>query len=376
MTIRPDDGLDYIDTDPPGPGEMVPVAPGVYWLRMTLPMALDHINLWLLEDTDPKTGDPCWTAVDTGMATRRTREDWHSLFDGPARGRRFRRLIVTHYHPDHFGLAGWLRETFGVEVMMTETEWLTANLLVRLTDDAFAASQDRYFQRHGVDQAVRDFHRENGNPYAKGVAAPPDRITRIRGGDTIVTGDNRWRVIIATGHAPEMACLYNEATGVIISGDQILPQISPVVSIWWYKAGVLPLADFLDSLTVLDALPDETLVLPSHRQPFRGLRRRVRQLMDHHDARLDDLRRAMADGAAHSVADLLPAMFRRALNPMNMLFAIGEAAAHVEHLVTQGEAVEEPDDAGRSLYRATAALRTPGRPHETLPIPALERLHE
>ena len=374
MKMPPDDGLDYINLAPPEPGQMVLVAPGIHWIRMPLPLELDHINLWFLEDREPVTGEPTWTIVDTGMATGLTKDLWRQLLDGPAADRRFTRLIVTHYHPDHFGLAGWLREEFGVVVLMTELEWTTGNLLARVSGEEFAKSQDRFFARHGVSQDVRDFHMGNGNPYTKGLSKPPDRFQQLEDGEVLEIGGEEWRILTATGHAPELACLYNPAKSVLISADQILPQITPIVSVWWYKAGMQPLQDFLDSLRKVRTIPDDVIVLPSHRQPFKGLHKRIAQLGDHHEDRLDDLRHALSGGNPSSVAALVPAMFRRDLNPMNMLFAVGEALAHIEHLIELGEVVEDQGPDGTSLYRAVAPL--PTSPNQTTRLVDPEGLHE
>ena len=352
-----DDGLDYIDRNPPGPGELVEISPGIHWVRMPLPMALDHINLWLLEDTAPD-GAPAWTIIDTGMGTGLTKKLWTSLFDGPAAARRPTQLIATHYHPDHCGLAGWLCETYGMRFRMTESEWMIASLLWRVSDQDYADSQDTFFARYGVAQDVRDFHRVRGNEYRNSIGKPPARFDPIRNTGTLSIGGKDWSIITCGGHTTDHACLYCRETGVLISGDQVLPQISPIISVWWYKDGLSPLPDYLEGLGRLRALPEDTLVLPSHRQPFRGLHRRIDQLSQHHDDRLDDLRRAITANGTLSSIEAAGILFPRPLDPMNMLFATGETIAHLEHLVRLGE-VEKAECEGSPVSYRVANTRGP-----------------
>ncbi len=362
MNTHRDDGLDYLDIDPPQAGDLVEVAPGIHWVRMPLPLALDHINLWLLEDTDPADGSPTWTIIDTGMGTRLTKEIWRTLLEGPAAGRRPAQLIATHYHPDHCGLAGWLTQTYGLKFRMTEGEWMIASLLWRVPDEDYAGSQDRFFARYGIPDEVRTFHREKGNEYRNGVGHPPEGFEPVRNGGTLRIGGREWSVITCGGHTTDHACLYCPELDVLISGDQVLPQISPIISVWWYKEGLSPLPDYLDGLSRLRTLPAGTLVLPSHRQPFHGLHTRIDQLSQHHADRLDDLRRGFAAVSAMAASDAVKILFPRPLDAMNMLFAAGETIAHLEHLVRLGELEKDTPSNAAISYKATPSMP----PHEDI----------
>ncbi len=337
--------------DAPRPAEMIEVAPGVHWVRMPMPLALDHINLWLIEDGDR------WTVIDSGLGREETCALWQRIFDGPARGRRPARLICTHYHPDHFGLSGWLARTFGVEVMMTETEWVIGTLLQRLSDESFAAGQDAFFAKHGLAPEMRKWFLGIGNNYRKRVLPSPERFTRIRDGDAVTIGEHAWQVITVEGHAAQQACLHCRELGVLISGDQVLPEITPNISVHWFKSGSRPLADFLVSLGRLEDLPEDTLVLPSHKLPFLGLRTRIRELRWHHAARLAELEAALLDGEARTAAEVLPALFHHRLLTVaegrdlhHMMFAIGEAVAHLDHLVDEGRLTSRTRADGVSVY--------------------------
>ena len=313
---------------PPQPGETVPIAPGVLWLRMPLPFALDHINLWLLPDGEG------WTIVDAGYAMPETRALWERIFAERLDGAAVGRVIVTHYHPDHIGLADWLCERWRVRLWTTEKEWLHARVMSRESDD-FAASRREFARRAGLDAASSELFGEHGKGYLRGVPSVPSSYERLADGMTVAIGGREWRVIVGEGHAPELACLYCAEAGVLISGDQVLPRISPNVSVQAHEPDGDPLARYLVSLAKLRAaVPPETLVLPSHNLPFVGLHARIDALAAHHQARCEEILAACA--TARSAVDLLPLLFRRPLDRHQTAFALGEALAHLHYLMVRG----------------------------------------
>ncbi|MGH7060811.1 MAG: MBL fold metallo-hydrolase [Stellaceae bacterium] len=330
---------------PPGPGEVLAIAPGVHWLRMPLPFALDHINLWLLED------GPSWTIVDCGYATAETRTLWEQIFTRHLDGRPVGRVIVTHYHPDHVGLAGSLTERWQVPLLMTEKEWLHARVMSRESDD-FLSLRRGFARRAGLDQAAGEVFAEHGKGYRRGVPSVPPLYRRLEDGMAVSIGGRQWRVIVGEGHAPELACLYCAETGALISGDQVLPRISPNVSVQAHEPDGDPLARFLRSLDKLRAtLPPETLVLPSHNLPFFGLHTRLDELAAHHRARCSEVLAACA--VPQSAVDLLPVLFRRPLDRHQTAFALGEALAHLHYLTAQGALARELDTDGVYRFRAS-----------------------
>ncbi len=317
----------------PKPGETLAVAPGVWWLRMPLPFALDHINLWLLED------GLGWTIVDTGYASAETKELWKRIFAERLGGLPVTRVIVTHYHPDHIGLAGWLAEHWQAPLWITEKEWLFARVMSRGADD-FGPLRRSFAHRAGLSHEASGLFGERENSYRRGVPSVPASFQRLADGRAVKIGGREWRVIVGEGHAPELACLYCSETGVLISGDQVLPKISPNVSVQAHEPDGDPLARFLSSLAKLrEAVPAEALVLPSHNLPFFGLHTRIESLTVHHRARCDEVMAACE--RPKSAVELLPVLFRRSLDRHQMAFALGEALAHLHYLMYQGALVRE-----------------------------------
>lgn len=335
--------LSYPFEGRPEPAAVKEVAPGVLWIRMSLPFALNHINLWALEDGDG------WTLVDTGISDDLTRDLWGQLFAGPLGGRKVRRLIVTHFHPDHAGLAGWLTERFGIELWMTRAEWLYARMLFTDTGAEMLEQQVAFYRKAAAPADYLEGVRRSGPTYAKRVSPIPRAYRRIRDGDDISIGGRRWRVVIGLGHAPEHACLFCEAENLLIAGDMVLPRISPNVSVWANEPDGNPLADFLSSLQGIRALPAETLVLPSHNEPFRGLRERIDELGEHHEERLDKLTSLM-DGPK-TVMEIARGLFTRPLDQHQTGFAIGETLSHLHLLKARGGTVREFAADGSWRYR-------------------------
>ena len=321
--------LEFPHRDAPAPGTVRELAPGVLWLRMALPFALDHINLWLLADGEG------WTIVDTGLGDAPTRARWEEIFAGVIGARPVRRVLVTHYHPDHAGNAGWLCARFGSLLWMAQAEFLTAHAVREGVAGYVPGSTLALFRANGLDEARFAQMATRGNIYRRQVPEFPDSYRRIMDGERIAIGARNWRVIAGYGHAPEHASLYCEELGLCISGDMLLPSISTNVSVWAIDPEGDPLGQFLHSIQRYRELPGETLVLPSHGLPFRGAHKRVRQLEAHHEARLAELMEACAE-APRSAAEVLELLFRRKLDAHQMFFAMGEAIAHLHCLERAG----------------------------------------
>jgi glyoxylase-like metal-dependent hydrolase (beta-lactamase superfamily II) len=337
----------------PEPGRTLDVAPGVRWLRMALPFALNHINLWLLQDeVDGRAG---WTAVDCGVANDDTRARWRQLLDDGLQGQPLLRVIVTHMHPDHVGLAHWLTQTHGCRLWMSAADYQTARLATVSTSGVGGDAAAAFFARHGLtDPAALDGVRQRRNHFSSLVPAMPEAYHRLLDGQVLHIGGHAWTCIAGYGHAPEHMALHAPDLGVLISGDMVLPTISTNVSVSNVEPEGDPLALYLQSIARLRALPADTLVLPSHGRPFVGLHERITQLERHHDERLDDALQACRQ-RPQSAADLLPVLFKRALDLHQTTFAMGEAVAHLHALQARGSVSAVLDSDGVMRFAATGA---------------------
>ncbi len=328
----------------PGPGRVADIVPGVRWLRMGLPFALDHINLWLLEDRID--GVDGWTIVDCGITNDATREAWEQVFARELQGRPVLRVIATHMHPDHIGLAHWLTERWNCRLWISATDFNGARLASQSTTGFGGERAAAFFASHGMtDPEAIAKVRARANYYAGMVPKVPDNYRRLMDGMVVDIGGRAWRCIAGYGHAPEHMALACEELKLLISGDMVLPRISTNVSVYDLEPESDPLTLYLDSLSRYESLAADTLVLPSHGKPFTGLQARIRQLREHHDERLADVMSSCAAKPCHA-ADLLDVLFRRKLDLHQTTFAMGEAVAHLHALWYQGQLVRTRGDDG------------------------------
>lgn len=337
----------------PSAGETLEVAPGVRWIRMALPFALDHINLWLLEDEiDGVAG---WTVVDCCIDRDTARAQWEQIFETQLAGRPILRVVVTHMHPDHIGLAHWLCERWKAPLWISSTDYHVARVLSTAGDTlAGGPAAAAFFATHGLSdpQAVAKI-RARTSYYNQMVPAVPDRFVRMMDGDELHIGGHRWRCIAGYGHAPEHIALFCEtlewgngasaaspapgpARGVLLGGDMMLPRISTNVSVHAGEPEANPLRLFLTSLERYRELPAGALGLPAHGKPFTGIHTRVRQLQDHHRDRLAELLAACAQ-QPHTATEALPILFKRELDLHQLTFALGETIAHLHLLWLSGQ---------------------------------------
>lgn len=309
----------------PQPGALHRVCPGVFWLRMKLPFALNHINLWLLEDGEG------WTIIDCGIASDETRANWEHIFSHHLNGKPVVRVIATHCHPDHLGLAEWLCERWHAPLWMSAGEYAFGRIMQAGLPGLDWASMVPHFQRNGVlDPQIIDQLSERIDYYSNLVPAIPTSFVRMRDQDSIRIGVHVWHVLTGFGHSPEHVSLFCDELNCLVSGDMMLPRISTNVSVWASEPLGNPLQMFLDSLDQYCALDLNVLVLPSHGKPFRGLHIRIQQLINHHRDRLAELLQACK--TPQSASDVIPVLFPRQLDAHQLTFAFGEALAHCHYL--------------------------------------------
>lgn len=333
----PRHNLDFLGGEPPAPGTVRTLVEGVLWARMPLPMELNHINVWLLDDGDS------WTLVDTGVADGPSRSAWARLEDEALGGRRIGRIVVTHDHPDHMGLAPWLADRHGAEVWMSETAHRSCGEFLHTGPEVVRARIRAFLRSHGValppeaSATSKADHRAWFGGLPELDRAPAD-------GELLRAGAYSWQLIETAGHCRGHLCLWQPELSLLVSGDQVLPSISPNVSVLSSRPDDDPLRDFLASLERLDACGPDTLVLPSHGRPFLGLQRRTADLRRHHHEQLDVLRRLFTE--PRTAAEALPALFGRTLRGFHRMLALGEAVAHLNYLRARGEFTRTLDGEG------------------------------
>ena len=342
---RPGQGLEYPFGLRPENGQVLEVVPGVLWARLKLPFQLNHINLWLLEDGDG------WTVIDTGVRDEPTADAWKALLAGPMGGRPVKRVIVTHLHPDHVGMAGWLVRRFDCMLWMSRTDYLMCRSLVADTGQEAPKEGVRFYHAAGFTDEMLEMYRTRFGGFGKGVYTLPSSYRRLVDREEIEIGGRAWQVVVGRGHAPEHACLWCRELNLFISGDQILPRISSNVSLFPTEPEADPLSDWLQSCAMLrDLLPEDVLVLPSHNEPFRGARTRLQELIDEHESNLDKLVVLCAE--PKRAVDCFPALFRARITAGNYGMATGESLAHLNCLLYRGRLKKRTGDDGVDWYQA------------------------
>jgi glyoxylase-like metal-dependent hydrolase (beta-lactamase superfamily II) len=341
-------GLVFPFTDKPADGQGIQVAESIEWFRLSLPFALDHVNSWLLGEA----GDQ--VLVDTGVANEETRALWRKNLSPLASDESappVETLLITHFHPDHMGLAGWFQQS-GSRLLGTKVETEFSRLLWHIEDQEYADFYADWYSRNGIPESTIATVRKNANTYKKLIHRPPakEAWTLLEEGERVVLGGHEYEVMIGRGHAPYMIMLYRAADHVLIAADQVLPSITPNVSVMPREVDSNPLKSFLDSLLRLRELPEDTLVLPSHGDPFRGLWVKLDALAAHHDQRLEEVLGAC--GRRQSAFDLFGVLFRRELDAQQTSFALGESLAHLHFLEARGELRREVADGVVYFIRA------------------------
>ena len=339
-------GLTYpFGATEPASGGTMRVAPGIDWVRLKVPGPLKHVNCWLLQDHDGVA------LVDTGVNTAHARDAWKAVFKGPLAGVRITKMIGTHFHPDHIGLAGWMCRHHDAPLVMTRGEWLTARMLLADARDTVPDEQIAFWRGSGWDESQIAQGSAQGWALFRLVTTPlPLGYTRIADGDTLAIGDRDWRVVVGSGHSPEHACLYDANARVLIAGDQVLPRISPNISLGVTEPDADPLGEWFASIAKLKSLPDDLLVLPGHGDPFTGLHARLDAMDREHRERLDELAIFLAE--PRRAVDCFGRLFRRAIGPEMLGMATGESLAHLRRLEVEGRAVCDTVD-GVWWWRAT-----------------------
>ncbi|MBP0440343.1 MBL fold metallo-hydrolase [Tianweitania sediminis] len=338
--------LEFPWANAPVPGQTIEIAPGLLWARHPLPFRLNHVHSWLLDEGEG------WTCIDTGCDTPDVRNAWETLFAGPMQGRKIDRVVATHGHVDHIGLSGWLHERFDAEFWGSFGEWIWARISHIKGIPGAADAQYTHLMSNGFsEQEAREFL-ESRDRFLDLATPLPGSLHEIRDGDTVSMGGRDWQAIQTSGHSFEHMCFFNREENILIAGDHLLSKISPVVAVYEMVPHGDPLRDFLVSFSKFDHVPDDVLVLPSHGLPYRGIRRRITELRDHHRERLDMTLELLKE--PRTGYSLIRAMFPKVQGVDNLGFAFGEALAHVNYLIREGLVANVSEQPGKMIYKAVA----------------------
>ena len=341
--------LDYPFEGRPQPGQAFEVAEGVKWISMPLPFSLKWINLWLLDDGDGVA------IVDCGIANNESRDVWEQIFENVLEGRPVTRVFCTHMHPDHVGLAGWLCKRFDCELWMSRLEYVTCRMLVGDTGRPAPAEAIRFYRQAGWTEESLSSYQKRFGTFGRAVADLPSSFRRLTHNDNVMIGGREWQIIEGSGHSPEHSCLYCQDLNVLISGDQLLPRISSNVSVHPTEPEADPLMNWMDSChRLIEAVPEDVLVLPSHNEPFHGAHERLAALIDGHQRVLERLEAHLE--TPRKVTECFTALFGRKIGPDSLNAATGEAMAHLNYLRLRGR-VHRTDQDGVHVYQVAQGVK-------------------
>jgi len=335
----------------PAATETVEIAEGIFWLRFTLPFALDHINIWLLDG-----GAAGWTIIDSGFHDAPTIAQWEAVFANLLKDRPVECLFITHFHPDHFGLAGWLQKKTGAGIRMTPAEW---RMVQTLTDEDSVERLEHlyrpYYSHAGVAEDMMEKLLNRRTGYRSIIHPPPLQIEAVHPQQTVMLGGRTWQIIGGYGHSPEHASLYSAEDNIFIAGDMVLPFITPNISYFpGNPPGHDPVDLYMETLNrIRDTVPDNALVLPSHGIPFRGLHERIDEILGHHSLRLDKLAQVLSIGPQTGYTAMQGLFAHRELKSGDVFFALGETMAHLVYGVRRGNVIEKFEE-NRILYHLDA----------------------
>lgn len=322
---------------------LIAVSPDIFGLRLPMPPPLEWVNAWFLRDGNG------WFIVDTGYNSPESRALLEQAIAEKLDGLPIIGVIVTHYHPDHVGQAGWLCKQFSCPLYMTPKEWLLARLLSTETSSTYQNVVNDYYRQAGIPDEYIQIYAERGNSFLRTCDEVPAQYKRLESGKTLVIGDRTWEILIGSGHSPEMLLMYDRKGKFLLSSDQVVSRITPNISIWPFDQDDDPLADFLRvSAELPRQVPNDVTILPGHGRPFDNYHERIGEYIPFHETRLDKLRAGMTL-EPQSLHELVKVLFPRTLSARDYVFAIGETHSHLNYLIGLGEAERVQDT--RILFR-------------------------
>lgn len=337
--------IHYPHETPPAKGTAREIADGILWIRLSMPLGLDHVNVYALREPNG------WTVIDTGLDTKLNRREWAAIIKDDLRGDPILRVVVTHHHPDHVGLAGCFMAQ-GAELLMTRTAWLTARMLTLDEEPTPSPEAVSFWRGAGMDEALLSKRLDN-RPFnfCDTVYPLPLGFTRLEEGAVHRLGGRDWVVHLGQGHAPDHATLWCQDVPLVLAGDQLLPSISPNLGVYPTEPMADPVAEWLESCARFETMAREDhLVLPGHKLPYHGLPARLAQLSDNHHGALARLREHLR-AEPRTAVDCFAPLFKRQIDEATYGLAMVEAVAHLNHLYHLGEVAREMDARGAWVWQ-------------------------
>lgn len=334
----------YPFEQPPQINRLQEIAPRIYWLRLAMPFKLDHINLWLIEE------DSCWTLIDTGPDTATSKTNWLEIFSNQLKGKPIEKIICTHAHPDHIGLAGWIGEQQSAQLLMSKGEFEFYHQLFADIKHTSLAQVKQFYQSAGAsDKQVKNYLKHIQG-FRKMISPMPSIYQQLQNNDRIKLGNYQWQIHIGKGHSPEHICLFCDELNMFISGDQLLPTISSNISVWPTEPNADPMSDFLATCHDFNkVINNQTLILPAHGLPFHGGVNRLNTLLEDAEKDLNKLYEFCQQ--PRKVSDVFPILFKVEINVSNVMLAYGEALANLNYLYVQGKIMVTSDENNINYYQ-------------------------
>lgn len=329
----------------PKEGKAIEIADGILWLRLPLPMALDHVNIYALRDGNG------WCIIDTGYYSKGSIALWETILAGPLKGDPITRVFLTHHHPDHVGMVGWFQSVQGVELWTSRTTWLYSRMLTIDTQEVWPQESLDFYKGAGMDP---DFYAQKSKErpfnFSDIVYPMPLGFRRVKDEEIIKIGSRDWTVRMGDGHSPEQATLWCDADNLVIAGDQILPGISSNIGVHPTEPMADPVSEWLASCEKFQKIArEEYLVLGGHKLPFTGLPTRMSQLIKNHHHALDRLELFLKE--PKTAVDCFGVLFKRKIGAPEYGLAMAEAIAHVNHLYLKGKVTRQKNENGVWLWQ-------------------------
>ena len=341
--------MKFPNKDTPETGQAIEIASDILWMRLPLPMALDHVNIYAIrEKTDKFDG---WTLIDTGFDTKKSRSIWEELLKGPLLNLPIKRVIVTHHHPDHIGLAGWFQSRYESEIWASRTTWLFARMMTLDRNEKLSKETLNFYKSAGMDEEILEQRSKSAPFNFSDVVAPiPLGFRRLQQDETVKIGERSWKIHMGNGHSPEHSTLWSLEGDIVIAGDQILPSISPNLGVYATEPEADPVGEWLESCErlLLEANNDQ-LVLPGHKLPFYGLPNRLEQLIENHHEALNRLLNFLI--TPKTAAECFEPLFRRKINSGEYGLALVESVGHLNHLLKEKKITREKTNDGVWLWK-------------------------